>query len=979
MHHSPKYHLQFPALLLICVCLVLSNLGCRNTTPHLEPPRQPPRQLQECTLYINNAEKLAKDGQFKSSNYFYQKAIALYEKNADWPSAITCYIKVGENFQNLDDNQSALGNLNSALNLTQKHLGYQPLELAKSFKRLAFKELRDNQYQQALELYQKALGIQLEVLGENHREVAKTYNSIALVYWNMQSATEAENNYKKSYAIKLRQYAGLPDDLKKKFRLLDKDPASFKKGQFQKARDHFNRSIEAYQKLYGNSNPIFASIYEQIGMLYALEGNFEEALRALRQSLTIRLDTYGDQSAEVAESYLHIGICLRLKGDYTDSLSALNTALTIKEEKTAGFQADTADIYFQLGKVYFQLQQWGQSLLYFQDSLIALVPGFKDRRFSANPSLANVSNPNFLLQVLLAKAKALRMRYMRQPERVEDLQSAHQIYLLLANLVDTIRRGYKSESYKLLFSEKIYDMYAEAIQTALFLFEITHDPLYKESAFIFSEKSKAAVLAESLSEVRARRFAGIPAALLQKEMDLKNELTHYDTLLEKEYQEKENGDKNKIKILEDRYYTLLNDYRLLISDFEKNYKKYYDLKYNPLAVQIKDLQLSLDNDEALLEYFIGESILHIFVLTRHALHVESVPLEDDLNQLVADYYRSIKKIEDKTFLGLNVKLYALIFAPVQRLLAGKSKLIIIPDSSLYYVPIESLAPEPSVTNKADDTSLQNVDYLIKHYDFVYHYSAGLRHYSQEGSRTQESPAFLGFAPVFGVHNRAGYILTSMTQKIKGSTEISSNLRNTMSDTEPLVSQLPASEEELQAIISLFNEHHKRALGYFCQEATEKAFKTLDKTGYNLIHIATHSLEDKGEPKLAGLVFASTPKSQTESQVHDGILYSGEIYNLNLNAELIVLSSCESGVGKLIKGEGMMALNRGFFYAGIRNIVFSLWKVEDRSTSQLMIAFYRNILNGRPFSKALRQAKLELLKNPFTAFPKYWSGFILVGR
>jgi CHAT domain-containing protein len=189
-------------------------------------------------------------------------------------------------------------------------------------------------------------------------------------------------------------------------------------------------------------------------------------------------------------------------------------------------------------------------------------------------------------------------------------------------------------------------------------------------------------------------------------------------------------------------------------------------------------------------------------------------------------------------------------------------------------------------------------------------------------------------------------------------------------------ELPATEKELHAIINLFKSSNQEALGYFHEKATEDIIKSEDMANYNFIHIATHSLKDSRNTKLSGLIF-SKPASAADAE--DGILYSSEIYNLNLNAKLVVLSSCESGIGILVKGEGMFALARGFFYSGVQNIIFSLWKVEDKTTSRLMIELYRNILSGQGLPDALRKAKLELIKNRFTAFPKYWSGFILVGE
>lgn len=959
-----RFHDEWIASLLIGIFIALSA-ACGGSASKPETLPMPPLN-RLAGQYVKNAKRMAVDGEFKSSNYFLRKAIEKFEQTEHWADAIQCYIQIGDNFQSLDDNAQALGNLNHALDLTKQHLGYQPLELAKSFSKLAYKHLQSGEYDKALELYRKALGIQLELLGEHHPDVAKTYNSISLVYLNKQNPEEAQKNYTKSYSIKIRQFTGLPRNMSRTYRLMDERMKKLKKGEFKKAREYFNRSIAAYLKLYGENNPLFSEIYEQIGMLYAFEKDYKNALNYLRKSLAIRLETHGDRSLEVAESYLNIGICLRLKGDYTDAFSAVYTALTIKEEKAGKYHPDAADAYYQIGRIYFQMKQWNKCLLYLQESLMALSPGFSDRKYSANPPIAEIQSKPQLLEIFITKARALKMRYVNKPERLEDLINSYLIYLKATELLETMRRGYKSESYKLYFNEKNHIIYQEAIQTSLLLYEMTREEEYKVISFLLSERSKAAVLAEALSESRARKFAGIPDSLLEQEKELKTQLTRYDTYLAKEYRRKNKPDALKIRKLEEQYYTLLARYGGIIDQFEKDYNKYYDLKYRPPVIDFPELQHTLSQNEALVEYFIGDEILHIFVMTDTSLHVESIPLEKNLNRLVQTYYRSIKKIEEQTFRRLSSELYHLLIQPVRHLLDDKTKIIIIPDGSLYYVPFESLAADSAVPK------LTRMDFLIREFAISYHYSANLWLYSVNGSKWQEDKAFIGFAPIFGSSDGKGYVLTN--------DPVSGNLRSGEEDqaeTSPAFSQLPATEEELRAIIHLFRNQQKKAAGYFHNKATENLFKTLDMSSYNLIHIATHSFEDTKAHKLSGLMFA--PQNKTPGSGEDGILYSGEIYNLQLEAELIVLSSCESGVGKLVKGEGMMALNRGFFYSGIRNIVFSLWKVEDRSTSQLMIEFYRNILAGRHYCRALRLAKLELLKSPYTAFPKYWSGFVLVGR
>ena len=254
-------------------CLVLASAasllvlllmgGCASTPASLTV--EPPGQVSD--QYVKSADKMADDGQYKTSNFFYRKAIDTYEELEMWEKAIKCYIKLGDNYQKLDDVSTALGTLNRALEVSKTRLGFQNLELARSFQKLAFKYLQDQAFDQALELYRKALAIQLEVLGKDHPEVAKTYNSIALIYWHKKQPGDAELSYIKSYSIKLRQFQGVPGDVDEKFRLMNGDK-KYKKGEFRKARDHFSRTMTEYQKRYGQNKPLFVKLYEQIGILH---------------------------------------------------------------------------------------------------------------------------------------------------------------------------------------------------------------------------------------------------------------------------------------------------------------------------------------------------------------------------------------------------------------------------------------------------------------------------------------------------------------------------------------------------------------------------------------------------------------------------------------------------------------------------------------------------------------------------------------
>jgi len=957
---------QFRVICSIISVIVLVS-GCSVKTIPVTAPN-PFSYSDQC---VSNADKMAENGQYKTSNFYIRKAIDIYERNQAWEKAIRCYIKLGDNYQRMDDFGTALGTLNKALDLTKSRLGYQNLELAKSFQRLAFKYLGKKDYDRALDLYRKALAIELEILGPNHPNVSKTYNSIALVQLHKNQIMEANTNYINSKWIKMKYSMKIPQELEKKFQSTSLENETYQKGQFNTIRSQFSQSLEEYRKNFGKSDPLFASIYEKIGILYALEKEYDQALEFIRKGFEIRSEAFGEQSIEASKGYLNIGICLLLKGDFDDAESYIQNALTISLNKLGEFHPDNSDIYCQLGKVYFQQGKLDEALETLQKALIALVPGFKETGIDSNPSLEGTTPKDKLMEILSAKANALRMKYILYPEQVESLHTAYSTYTLLARLLEIMRRSYKSEDYKLFFGEKNHPIFQQAIQVSLFLYEATGDSQYIESAFFLSEKSKAGVLAESIYVANVIQFAGIPQNLLDSEKNLRDDLTYYDTYLQKEYREK-NPNQDKIRQLESKYYALVLDYQQLIDTFEQKYPDYFSLKYNPQPLNISDIYTSLDPQTAMIEYFVGDNILHIFVLTDKNIKSINVNLNDDLARLVQDYKNTIKKIEETPFLALSFKLYRLLIGPIEPLIKGKSRLIIIPDDVLISFPFESLTG--SIAEDYND--LSKIDFMIKTYTFTYHYSANLWYHSLKTQPIEKDASFIGFAPVFGETETPGYILSD---NIPGTEQDARPaIENTpCKTTDSFLLQLPASEEELRSIFSLFKNQGKKAVGYFFGKATKSIFKSEKIKNFNWIHVATHTLSEEDHPELEGLVFSKSGEPGKESE--ENVLYSGEVYNMNFNADLIVLSSCESGLGKLVKGEGMMALNRGFFYAGIRNIVFSLWKVEDRSTSRLMISFYRNILRGLPYARALQKAKLELIQDPFTAFPKYWSGFVLLGK
>jgi CHAT domain-containing protein len=270
------------------------------------------------------------------------------------------------------------------------------------------------------------------------------------------------------------------------------------------------------------------------------------------------------------------------------------------------------------------------------------------------------------------------------------------------------------------------------------------------------------------------------------------------------------------------------------------------------------------------------------------------------------------------------------------------KLIIIPDGKLGTIPFESF-----LTAKVDieKDSYSAYPFLIKKCAISYSYSANLYEQAMLKTKTTTNSVFL-CAPIdFSGHR---------------------GLNN-----------LPATKDEVATISSLFETKGITAKCYTGKKVQESLLKSDELGKYKYLHFATHGIVDEQKPELSEIYL-----SPDSSKKEDGNLYSGEIYNLKINADLVTLSACQTGLGKVQKGEGIIGLTRALLYAGANNLIVSLWSVGDKSTSLLMVDFYTLMLNeanGNDYSFALRSAKLKMLVQDQYNKPYYWAPFILIGK
>ena len=988
--------------------------------------------LQDITLadeYINKGKTLFKT-QFDSSYFYYGKAREIYEevsKQIDqekiWMNIILCsnmqgwilkdqgkyetsiqhflfaieigLKKLGENhvwvassYNNLGSVYSKKGNYDKALEYYIKSLDIvsEKSSLAPvSYNNIGTIYLDKGDYDRALEYLQKALSIRRQALEEENTEIARFYNNIGLVYKGKGDYDQALEFFQKSLSINLRLFGEenifVADDFN------NIGTVYSHKADYDQAIKYYEKSLSANLKILGENHQDVAGNYINIGIIYWRKGDYEKALEIHHKSLAILLGLFNEDNNTVAQNYMYIGNAYRDKGDYEQALEYIGKSLSIRQKLFGEKNPDVAESYLNIARVYERQNNFTLSLDYCQNSIVALVSQFNDKSIYANPSLAGINSESYLLHALKLKAKIFRTSGQNE-NSVQIAKSNYEMalstYKLAVELIDKMRIGYKAEGSKLFLGEQVSEIYDEAIQTSLKLYEITNQEKYKEQAFIFAENSKATVLQEGLAEVQVIKFANLPSALLEEERQLKINLAFYETKLQNEYQKpvaaipdelgKDFRDSIKISEYENHLFELKYRYANLISDFETNYPEYYDLKYQTSTISLHEIQKLLPDSTALIEYFVGDSLVFIFTVLKDDLDIQTVKKTNNFSQLIKDFYTSILKTETEKFINSSNELSRMLILPVINKISAVKNLVIIPHDLLYKIPFEALFTS---LQEKDRNDYSKFNYLIKTFDISYQYAStlyinGLKEKAVKKVKMNEK-SFIGFAPVFAGDDMTGYTLANNNIKTENSyTELDDELRSSFLAGDKF-NELKYSKYEVESILQLLKSENNN-LAYFFADATEEKFKS-KANNFNIVHISSHSFINETHPQISGIVFAQTPDKSSDE---DGILYSGETYNLDLNADLVVLSSCESGLGKLVKGEGMMALTRGFIYSGAANIIFSLWKVPDKITSELMIEFYTQMLTGKTYAESLRQAKLSLIKNETSVRPRSWASFVLIG-
>ncbi|GGX07627.1 CHAT domain-containing protein [Aquimarina muelleri] len=830
---------------------------------------------------------------------FYQKNLDITIKNKGSNHILVGYSYVGlaSYFNDLKQYDNSLSYYQKALSIFQKHESLYPLFV--SYINIGLVLTNKGEYSNALLYHQKGLNIGLKIVNKNHP-------SLGLSYWNI----------------------GFIYD---------------KKEEKDIALDYYQKALEISKYNYGENHVDIGDLYINIGSSYMDKKDYEKSLAYYTNALNIYKKVFKDENSEHSKSYLSLSILYLKQDNYEEALVNAKKSLKILEYLYGEQNLIAVESLNQIGTVYTKLENFQEAIVYFDKAILANTK--KEERI--NPKSVfdpnRYYNVNQLLETLQGKAKTFQSRYLKT-KNISDLDQSLSIYEQADTIINHIRQSFQDYQDKISFGNIAKEVYQGAIEAQILLYKHKENQKALEQAFYYAEKSKANTLIDLLNDSNAKNYTGLPADLVELEKSLRVDRAFYQSNISKE-QSNTNQDTSKIQEYENKLFDINRKQDSVTKILEKNYPKYYQLKYQNNIVSVKQIQKQLEDNTTLLEFFTADSTTYAFTISKNDMAVHEL-VTPQLTDKVEALRASVISKDVATYKKQAHLLYTTLIAPVANTLVGDN-LIIIPDASLWHLNFDLL-----LTKKDDSNNPALLSYMLREYAITYANSANLLFQDFKNDlQTKTNPECLAFS------------FSDSTQITQAQTMRLAALRNTGAD-------LPGTRKEIKAISNIIDGEY-----YFGSNAIEANFKK-NADRYAIIHLALHGEVDNEHPENSKLFF-----TKTKDTLEDNNLYSHELFALDIPAELAVLSACNTGTGKIAKGEGIMSLGTAFQYAGTKSLLLTSWEVSDKTTPEIMQYFYTNLKAGMNKGKALQQAKLQYLTtaNINRTYPFYWGGFYLVGN
>lgn len=870
---------------------------------------------------------------------------------------------INQSSSNIDEQRKKLQKGNQALE--KFRLANAPRNEAAVMQHLSLVHFRLGELPQSVELSQAALEKFRSVSDRNGE--AHVLSHLGDVYFTLGDTEKAIE----SFSVALKSFRETQKEtieatvLKK----LGKVYESVK--DYERAEIYYKQSADILMQF---SNISLGDSLNNLGKIAFFKDEKEKALEFFQKALeTVRREDhrFGTTKTDEAVFLNNIGRTFYELGRREKAVEAFNESLAISRENTS--KSNEASSLRFLGKIYFELGENEKANGFFNQSL-EIYRAVEDAR--------NVA------ETILFLAKIDKQK--------NDLAAAQTKTELALKLIETIRGDVKNADLRDSFSANLQSFYEFYIEILMNRHAVEPNKNFAALAFEANERARARGLLNLLSESNANINEGVDAKLLRRETELENMLSAYLKHLTKILSEKSKADDaEKLKIEIEK---IRAEYEQIQAKIRATSPRYATLT-QPKTLGLKEIQTSvLDDDSVLLEYALGAEKSFLWIVSKNDFRLVELSDKEEIEKSARAFYESLtarnKQIkfetvaerEDRIFIAdsdaqkYSKELSEKILAPAIPFLQNK-RLLVVADGALQYVPFAAL--KNSKFEIQNSKSKNDDKFLIETNEIVSLPSASvlavLRNETANRKMPSKTLAVLA-DPIFDKTDERFQTASGKNRtkndyaKVSKSRTRGGEFSVTRDGLE--LPRLPFTRREAESISAVIPGNGSEKLLDFAASKTAAMSSSL--ADFQYIHFATHGFVNNENPELSGIVFSMIDANGKEQ---DGFLRIGDIYNLKLPAEMVVLSGCRTGLGKEIKGEGLVGLTRGFMYAGAKRVTVSLWDVNDEATSVLMANFYREMFGEKRLLPAsgLRQAQISMIKSKDWNNPYFWSTFVLQGE
>jgi CHAT domain-containing protein len=933
--------------------------------------------------------------EYQDALLVYQQALALDREANDRDEEIEVLNQISSVYIFLSENQRALEACTRALRLSQD-TGNRRGEAAALNN---FGELKNwsGDLQKALGFYRRSLSI-WQALNDRQGQ-AQSYIYLGYTYSDLGQVKEAIDAYNRALSL----WQGANDRRGQAVTLSALGRFYSRIGERQTGLDFFSRGMQLSQQVgdsieeartcsgiayiyYDTGEPARALEYydralslfhlakypngeggvlNDYAAVYFSLGEYQKALEYLQQSVSIFRST-GNRRMEIV-GLRDMGRVFDARGDKAMALGMYLRAFSFYHaEKGLRGEAITlnliGDIYQGRGDLPKALDHYTRALALCRQAEYLLGEGATQYNIArVERDLGNLAEARRRMDGALGVVESLRRKITSQDLRASYFATVRQHYELY---IDILMKSQQQDS----------------------------NAGFETAAFEISEKSRARSLLESLNESRVDIRQGVEPALLERERNLEQAI---NAKAERHGQLVANKEDAEAQTVAAELNQLTTEYDEVKAQIKFRSPRYAALT-QPQPLGLKEIQNRLlDDNSVLLEYMLGDERSYLWAVTRTRISSYELPSRTQIEDAVQKFRKLLtahQPVPNESFDERQARikeaesniseaattLSQMILGPVAGTL-GTKRLLIVPDGVLQYIPFQALPGPPqtsTATAQAPVGSAEQMPLLVDHEIVNEPSASALALVLSDTAKRPPAPNSVAiFAnPVFDVDDpRVKLPGTAQAQSLE-STKAQQIFRDT-GFGEGKIPALPASREEAEAIMAVAPwGTGMKALGF---DANRAAINKPELAQYRIVHFATHGFIDYQHPELSGLVLSRVDR---DGRPQEGFVRLHDIYNLKLSADLVVLSACNTGLGKDVKGEGLIGLTRGFMYAGAGGVAASLWKVDDDATAELMKHFYEGMFKrGLTPAAALRDAQLDLWKQKRWHAPYYWAAFVIQGQ